>query len=114
MENLAELQQRRAAYMAAELKVLQDGEEYGVSSATVRALQKTAIDPELHWFLNSCGQRGKALGLKPDWVVEVIAAVGNYGEIYERNLGSASALKIARGLNRLWKHGGLLYAPSFQ
>jgi len=48
--------------------------------------------------------------LKPDWVAEVIAAEGNYGEIYERNLGSASALKIARGLNRLWKHGAY-YTP---
>ena len=96
------------------LFALIQAEEYGVTSANVRALQKTAIDPELQWFLNSCGQRGKALGLKPDWVAEVIAAVGNYGEIYERNLGSASALKIERGLNRLWKHGGLLYAPSFQ
>jgi general L-amino acid transport system substrate-binding protein len=96
------------------LFALIQAEEYGVTSANVRALQKTATDPELQWFLNSCGQRGKALGLKPDWVAEVIAAVGNYGEIYERNLGSASALKIARGLNRLWKHGGLLYAPSFQ
>jgi len=96
------------------LFALIQAEEYGVTSANVRALQKTASDKELQWFLNSRGQRGKALGLKPDWVAEVIAAVGNYGEIYERNLGSASALKIARGLNRLWKHGGLLYAPSFQ
>jgi general L-amino acid transport system substrate-binding protein len=96
------------------LFALIQAEEYGVTSANVRNLQKTATDPELQWFLNSCGQRGKALGLKPDWVAEVIAAVGNYGEIYERNFGSASALKIERGVNRLWKHGGLLYAPSFQ
>ena len=83
------------------LFALIQAEEYGVTSANVRALQKTASDKELQWFLNSRGQRGKALGLKPDWFAEVIAAVGNYGEIYERNLGSASALKIARGLNRL-------------
>jgi general L-amino acid transport system substrate-binding protein len=96
------------------LFALIQAEEYGVTSANVLALQKTATDPEVQWFLNSCGQRTKSLGLKPDWVADVIAAVGNYGEIYERNFGSASGLNIERGLNRLWKQGGLLYAPSFQ
>ncbi len=96
------------------LFVLIQAEEYGVTSANVRTLQKQTTDPELQWFLNSCGQRGKSLGLKPDWVAEVITAVGNYGEIYERNFGSGSALKLERGLNRLWKQGGLLYAPPFQ
>ncbi len=96
------------------LFALIQAEEHGVTSANVRALQKTATDPELQWFLNSCGQRGKALGLKPDWVAEVIAAVGNYGEIYERNFGSASALKIERGLNRLWKQGAYYMRRSFQ
>ena len=96
------------------LFALIEAEERGVTSATVRALQRETADPELRWFLNSCGQRGKSLGLKPDWVADVIAAVGNYGEIHERNLGSGSILKLERGLNRLWKDGGLLYAPSFQ
>ena len=96
------------------LFALIQAEEYGVTSANVRTLQKETTDPELRWFLNESGQRGKSLGLKPDWVAVVIAAVGNYGEIYERNFGSASGLNIERGLNRLWKQGGLLYAPSFQ
>jgi general L-amino acid transport system substrate-binding protein len=96
------------------LFALIQAEEYGVTSANVRTLQKESTDPELRWFLNKSGQRGKSLGLKPDWVANVIATVGNYGEIYERNFGSASDLKIERGWNRLWKHGGLLYAPSFQ
>ena len=96
------------------LFALIEAEERGVTSANVRSLQKQTDDPDLQWFLNSCGQGGKALGLKPDWVSDVIAAVGNYGEIYERNLGSGSSLKFDRGLNRLWKDGGLLYAPSFQ
>jgi general L-amino acid transport system substrate-binding protein len=96
------------------LFALIQAEEYGVTSANVRTLQKETTDPELRWFLNESGQRVKTLGLKPDWVADVIAAVGNYGEIYERNFGSASSLKIERGLNRLWKQGGLLYAPSFQ
>ena len=96
------------------LFALIEAEERGVTMANVRALQKDTADPQLQWFLNSCGQRAKSLGLKPDWVADVIAAVGNYGEIYERNFGSASGLNIERGLNRLWKQGGLLYAPSFQ
>jgi general L-amino acid transport system substrate-binding protein len=96
------------------LFALIEAEERGVTSTNVRALQKTATDPQLRWFLNSSGERGKTLGLKPAWVANVIAAVGNYGEIYERNLGSSSGLKIDRGMNRLWKQGGLLYAPPFQ
>jgi len=91
-----------------------EAEERGVTSVNVRSLQKETTDPDLQWFLNSCGEGAKALGLKPDWAANVIAAVGNYGEIYEHNLGSDSALKLDRGLNRLWKDGGLLYAPSFQ
>jgi general L-amino acid transport system substrate-binding protein len=96
------------------LFALIEAEERGVTSSNVRARQKETADPDLQWFLNGCGERGKALGLKPDWVADVIAAVGNYGEIYERNLGSGSSLKLDRGLNRLWKDGGLMYAPSFQ
>jgi general L-amino acid transport system substrate-binding protein len=96
------------------LFALIEAEERGVTKANVRSLQKESADPSLQWFLNSCGQRGKTLGLKPDWVSEVISATGNYGEIYERNFGSASGLNIERGMNRLWNRGGLLYAPPFQ
>ena len=96
------------------LFALIEAEERGVTSANVRTLQKETTDPELRWLLNESGERGKTLGLKPDWVADVIAAVGNYGEIYERNFGSSSGLKIERGMNRLWKQGGLLYAPPFQ
>jgi general L-amino acid transport system substrate-binding protein len=96
------------------LFALIEAEERGVTSANVRSLQQQTADPDLQWFLNSCGEGAKTMGLKPDWAADVIAAVGNYGEIYERNLGSGSALKLDRGLNRLWKNGGLLYAPSFQ
>ena len=51
------------------------------------------------------------LGLTEDWVVRVVKAVGNYGEIFERNIGTESPLKIQRGLNALWSKGGLQYAP---
>ncbi len=96
------------------LFALIEAEELGVTRSNVRVLQKESADPALQWFLNSCGQRGKALGVKPDWVADVISAAGNYGEIYERNFGASSGLNIDRGMNRLWNHGGLLYAPPFQ
>jgi len=54
---------------------------------------------------------GADLGLEEDWVVKIIKGVGNYGEIFERNIGQDSPLKIARGLNNLWSKGGLQYAP---
>jgi len=96
------------------LFALIEAEELGITSTNVRDLQKKSADPKIQWFLNSSGKRGKALGLKPDWTADVIAAVGNYGEIFDRNLGSGSGLNIDRGLNRLWNQGGLLYAPPFQ
>ncbi len=54
------------------------------------------------------------LGLDPEWVINVITAVGNYGEIYERNLGAATPFALERGLNALWTDGGLLYAPPYR
>jgi general L-amino acid transport system substrate-binding protein len=54
---------------------------------------------------------GKALGLDEKWAYNIIKQVGNYGETYERNVGMASKLKIARGLNALWSQGGLQFAP---
>jgi general L-amino acid transport system substrate-binding protein len=53
----------------------------------------------------------RELGLRPDWALQAIRAAGNYGEIFERNLGAASALRLERGLNALWTQGGLMYAP---
>ncbi len=96
------------------LFALIEAEERGVTQSNVQVLQKKTGDPALQWFLNECGKRGKALGLKPDWVADVISATGNYGEIYERNFGATSGLTIERGMNRLWNQGGLLYAPPFQ
>ena len=96
------------------LNALVEAEERGVTSKNVPVLRQKADDPGLQWFLNSSGRLGKSLRIKPDWAAEVIAQVGNYGEIFERNIGSQSPLKIERGLNRLWTKGGLLYAPPFQ
>ncbi|HYP03868.1 MAG TPA: amino acid ABC transporter substrate-binding protein, partial [Cyanobium sp.] len=57
---------------------------------------------------------GRALGLPSDFVVRVISTVGNYGEIFDRNLGPASPLQLERGPNRLWKQGGLIISPPFR
>ena len=54
---------------------------------------------------------GESMGLKPDWALQIVKQVGNYGEVYERNVGAGSKLGIERGLNKLWTQGGLQYAP---
>ncbi|HSR12526.1 MAG TPA: amino acid ABC transporter substrate-binding protein, partial [Thermodesulfobacteriota bacterium] len=95
------------------LFALIEAEERGVTRENVRALQKKT-DPALQWFLNASGQHGKSLGVKPGWVAEVVQQVGNYGEIYDRSFGPRSALKIDRGMNRLWNRGGLIFSPPFQ
>jgi general L-amino acid transport system substrate-binding protein len=96
------------------LFALIEAEERGVTSQNVRVMREKTDAPTLDSFLNSSGKLGKSLGLKPDWVAEVVARVGNYGEIFERNVGGKSPLKMERGLNNLWTKGGLLYAPPFQ
>ena len=65
-------------------------------------------------LLGAGDDMGKPLGLDPKWVANVIKAVGNYGESFERNVGQGSPLKLARGLNGLWNSGGLMYAVPFR
>ena len=96
------------------LYALIEAEEREISRSQVLAQRESASDPIVHRFLVDSGPLGKPLGLRPDWVVKVIATVGNYGEMFDRNLGEDSPLKIERAYNRLWKHGGLLYSPPFQ
>jgi general L-amino acid transport system substrate-binding protein len=62
-------------------------------------------------FVGTEGEYGEGLGLTKDWAVRIIRRVGNYGEVYERNVGTGSPLGIPRGLNQLWNAGGILYAP---
>ena len=68
-------------------------------------------NPEIRRLLGAEGKFGEALGLTNDWAYRIIKQVGNYGEVFERNVGQGSPLKIARGLNALWTKGGLQYAP---
>ena len=95
------------------LFALINAEEFGITQANVEE-SRAASSPEIRRLLGTDGELGKALRLNSDWVVAVVKAVGNYGECFERNLGGASPLKIARGRNALWTHGGLIYAPPFR
>ena len=85
-------------------------EELGVTQANVDELREKSDNPEIKRLLGKEGTFGEALGLKNDWAYNAIKATGNYGEMFERNLGQGSLLKIARGQNALWTNGGLQYA----
>jgi general L-amino acid transport system substrate-binding protein len=88
-------------------------EEFGITQANVDQ-QVQSANPEIKRFLGGEGDLGKQLGLSNDFMVRAIKAVGNYGEIYERNVGATSPLKLDRGLNQLWTDGGLMYSPPFR
>ena len=88
-----------------------EAEEYGVTQANVDALQQDNKDPVVGRLLGSSEDTGKLLGLDKDWLARAIKATGNYGEIFERNVGPKSPLALPRGSNNLWSKGGLMYAP---
>ena len=98
------------------LFALVEAEERGITAANVRTVRDTTADPAVKAFLGvgSPGDYSSALGVAPGWVVRVVESVGNYGEVFERNLGRHSPLNIERGHNRLWTEGGLMYAPPFR
>jgi general L-amino acid transport system substrate-binding protein len=87
-----------------------EAEEYGISSKTVDEMLKSE-NPSIKRILGVTPGMGKALGVDEAWVVNIVKQVGNYGESFERNVGSGAPLKIDRGLNRLWTQGGIQYAP---
>jgi general L-amino acid transport system substrate-binding protein len=87
------------------------GEELEVTQAALQATANGKLSPDQKRFLDESGKLGSKIGLPPAWVATVITSVGNYGEIFDRNLGKASDIGMLRGANALWKDGGLLYAP---
>jgi general L-amino acid transport system substrate-binding protein len=89
---------------------LVNAEELGITQANVDQMLGSG-DTDVRLLLGKEGDFGKGLGLDADFAARIIKAVGNYGEIFERNVGSGSRLKIARGLNNLWNKGGLQFAP---
>ncbi len=93
------------------LFALINAEELGLGRANVDSSRRNSTNPVVRRLLGVDGRLGATLGLDAEWAWRAIKQVGNYGEIFERHLGPATALKIKRGLNRLWNNGGLMYAP---
>ena len=89
-------------------------EEKGVTSANVEEVLASTTDEEVKRLLGASGDMGAKMGLDNDAFKRAIAAVGNYGEIFSRNIGEGTTINLARGLNALWTQGGLQYAPPFR
>jgi len=89
---------------------LLEAEEYGVTQANVDSLKTSSTDPVVKRILGTSEDTGKLLGLDKEWMARAIKATGNYGEIFERNVGPKSALGLPRGVNNQWNKGGLMYA----
>jgi general L-amino acid transport system substrate-binding protein len=97
------------------LNALIAAEELGVTSANVAELAAApGNNPEINRLLGTEGTLGAMLGLENDWAVKAIMAGGNYGELFEKNIGENTPIGLARGLNALWTEGGLLYTPPFR
>ena len=90
---------------------LLEAEENGVTSANVDDLKANSKDPVVGRILGSTDDTGKLLGLDKEWLARAVKTTGNYGEIFERNVGPKSDLQLPRGLNNLWNKGGIQYAP---
>jgi general L-amino acid transport system substrate-binding protein len=88
-----------------------EAEEMGVTSQNAEDMRKTSADPTIQRLLGVSGDMGEKLGLDNDWGYNLITQVGNYGEIFERNVGPKSSLGLPRGVNNQWNKGGLMYAP---
>jgi general L-amino acid transport system substrate-binding protein len=91
---------------------MMQAEELGITSQNVDE-KKASGDTDTKRLLGATDDLGKSLGLDKDWAYRIVKQVGNYGEVFQRNLGSGSPLKLERGLNALWTNGGLIYAPPF-
>ncbi|MBU2497360.1 MAG: transporter substrate-binding domain-containing protein [Proteobacteria bacterium] len=90
-----------------------EAEELGLTSKNVDDMLKST-DPQIQRILGVTPGMGKALGLDEKWVYNILKQVGNYGEIFDRNVGPATPLALDRGLNDLWTKGGLMYAAPFR
>lgn len=92
------------------LYALINAEELNITQKNVDEMLKST-NPDVKRFVGTEGNYGEQLGLPKDWAVQIVKAVGNYGEVFDRNVGANSPLKIERGLNKLWSKGGIQYAP---
>ena len=90
-------------------------EEFGITSANVEEMAAAAgTNPEINRLLGTEGELGAMMGLDKDWAKRAILAGGNYGEIFEANIGASTPIALSRGLNALWTQGGLQYSPPFR
>ncbi len=96
------------------LNALIIAEEKGLTQENVASMAEGTNDPEINRLLGTEGEFGAMIGLEQDWAVHVISAVGNYGEIFERNIGVNTPVQLVRGVNELWTNGGLIYSPPFR
>ncbi|AEF56490.1 amino acid ABC transporter substrate-binding protein [Marinomonas posidonica] len=88
-----------------------NAEEMGISSKNVAKIKSESNDPGIRRLLGAEGNMGESLGLGADWAYNIIAEVGNYGEVFERNVGPNTPVGLPRGINNLWTEGGVMYAP---
>lgn len=93
------------------LFALVNAEELGITSGNVDELKAKSKNAAVQRLLGVTSGDSQSMGLDPDWAARTIKAVGNYGEVFDRNLGPSTPLDIGRGINALWNAGGLLYAP---
>ena len=96
------------------LNALITAEELGVTSENIEELSAGTNNPEINRLLGSEGTLGEMLGLDAEWAKRAIMAGGNYGEVFDGNIGEATNIGLARGLNAQWTDGGLLYSPPFR
>ena len=96
------------------LNALITAEELGVTSGNIADLASGSDNPEINRLLGSEGDLGGMLGLDKEWGKRAIGVAGNYGEIFEKNIGESTPIGLARGLNAQWTDGGLIYSPPFR
>ncbi len=96
------------------LNALITAEELGVTSANIEEMAAGTNNPEINRLLGTEGNLGEMLGLSADWAKNAIAVGGNYGELFDGNIGESTAIGLSRGLNAQWTQGGLLYSPPFR
>ena len=96
------------------LNALITAEELGITSTNLEELSAGTDNPEVNRVLGTEGTLGEMIGLDAEWAKRAIAVAGNYGEVFEKNIGEATPIGLARGLNAQWKDGGLIYSPPFR
>jgi general L-amino acid transport system substrate-binding protein len=97
------------------LNALISAEELGITSANIAELAAAPVlNKEINRLLGTEGELGAMLGLDADWAVKAISAGGNYGELFEKNIGENTPIGLARGLNAQYLDGGLIYSPPFR